>query len=62
MKLERDRTIRYMAELTEKPMNVIVNWFTLLIVFVFDPLAIAMVIALNKLIGRKDERYRTILF
>ena len=46
--------LRYMAELTEKPMNVIVNWFTLLIVFVFDPLAIAMVIALNKLIGRHD--------
>ena len=47
--------LRYMAELTEKPMNVIVNWFTLLIVFVFDPLAIAMVIALNKLLGRKDD-------
>ena len=47
--------LRYMAELTEKPMNVIVNWFTLLIVFVFDPLAIAMVIALNKLLGRHDE-------
>ena len=29
--------------------------FTLLIVFVFDPLAIAMVIALNKLLGRKDD-------
>ena len=47
--------LRYMAELTQKPMNVIVNWFTLLIVFVFDPLAIAMVIALNKLIGRHDD-------
>jgi len=47
--------LRYMAELTKKPMNVIVNWFTLLIVFVFDPLAIAMVIALNKLIGRHDD-------
>ena len=47
--------LRYMAELTQKPMNVIVNWFTLLIVFVFDPLAIAMVIALNKLLGRHDE-------
>jgi len=46
--------LRYMAQLTQKPMDVIVNWFTLLIVFVFDPLAIAMVIALNKLIGRKD--------
>tara|TARA_B100001564_G_scaffold204969_2_gene172488 strand:+ start:1061 stop:2182 length:1122 start_codon:yes stop_codon:yes gene_type:complete len=47
--------LRYMAELTGKPMNQIVNWFTLLIVFVFDPLAIAMVIALNKLIGRNKN-------
>ena len=36
-------------------MDVIVNWFTLLIVFVFDPMAIAMVIAVNKYIGRKEE-------
>ena len=42
-------------------MNVIVNWFTLLIVFVFD-LAIAMVIALNKLIGRHDDNDTAILF
>ena len=53
--------LRYMAELTGKPMNIIVNWFTLLIVFVFDPLAIAMVIALNKLIGRnKNGNHRHI--
>ena len=53
--------LRYMAELTGKPMNIIVNWFTLWIVFVFDPLAIAMVIALNKLIGRnKNGNHRHI--
>jgi len=46
--------LRYMAEITNKPMGVIVNWFTLLIVFVFDPLAISMVIALNKLINKDD--------
>src|SRR6056300_952324 len=46
--------LRYMAEITGKSMGVIVNWFTLLIVFVFDPLAISMVIALNKLLN-KDE-------
>ena len=48
--------LRYMAEITGKPMNVIVNWFTLLIVFVFDPLAISMVIALNKLTNKDDDR------
>jgi len=47
--------LRYMAEITGKPMSVIVNWFTLLIVFVFDPLAIAMVIALNKLSKKEDD-------
>lgn len=47
--------LRYMSEITNKPMGVIVNWFTLLIVFVFDPMAIAMVIALNKFIGRDED-------
>jgi len=46
--------LRYMAEITGKSMGVIVNWFTLLIVFVFDPLAISMVIALNKLLNKDD--------
>ena len=36
-----------MAELTGQPMEKIVNWFMLLIIFVFDPLAIAMVVAAN---------------
>ena len=47
--------LRYMADITGKPMGVIVNWFTLMIVCVFDPLAIAMVLAVNKFIGRKEE-------
>ena len=36
-----------MAEITGKPMETVVNWFMLLIIFVFDPLAIAMVVAAN---------------
>ena len=43
--------LRYLAKITGKSMDEIVNWFTLLIVFVFDPLAVAMVIAINKYIG-----------
>jgi hypothetical protein len=39
--------LKYMAKLTGQPMENIVNWFMLLIIFVFDPLAIAMVIAAN---------------
>ena len=44
-----------MAELTGKPMEKIVNWFMLLIIFVFDPLAIALVVAANMALGYKPE-------
>jgi len=51
--------LKYMAELTNKPMEQIVNWFMLLIIFVFDPLAIALVIAANmafaKITTEKEE-------
>tara|TARA_R110000823_G_scaffold216441_15_gene346042 strand:- start:5131 stop:6267 length:1137 start_codon:yes stop_codon:yes gene_type:complete len=39
--------LKYLAETTGKDMGQVVNWFLLLIVFVFDPLAIAMVVAAN---------------
>tara|TARA_R110001592_G_scaffold6257_3_gene33694 strand:- start:1183 stop:2304 length:1122 start_codon:yes stop_codon:yes gene_type:complete len=39
--------LKYMAQLTNQPMATIVNWFMVLIIFVFDPLAIAMVVAAN---------------
>ena len=39
--------LKYLAETTGYPMNQVVNWFLLLIIFVFDPLAIAMVVAAN---------------
>lgn len=39
--------LKYMAEITGKPMSSIVNWFALLIIFVFDPLAVTLVIAFN---------------
>lgn len=39
--------LKYLAETTGQPMNKVVNWFLLLIIFVFDPLAIALVIAAN---------------
>ena len=39
--------LKYMATLTGQPMEKVVNWFMLLIIFVFDPLAIAMVVAAN---------------
>ena len=39
--------LKYISALTEKPMDEVVNWFLLLIIFVFDPLAIAMIVAMN---------------
>ena len=39
--------LKYLAETTGKPMGQVVNWFLLLIIFVFDPLAIALVVAAN---------------
>ena len=54
--------LRYLSKITGKSMDVIVNWFTLLIVFVFDPLAVAMVIAINKYIGgNKEDEVESIL-
>ena len=39
--------LKYIAKLTGYPMDKIINWFLLVIIFVFDPLAIALVIAAN---------------
>ena len=39
--------LKYLSETTGYPMNEVVNWFLLLIIFVFDPLAIALVVASN---------------
>ena len=39
--------LKYLSGLTGKPMDQIINWLLLVIIFVFDPLAIALVIAAN---------------
>ena len=39
--------LKYLSNLTGKPMDKIINWFLLIIIFVFDPLAISLVIAAN---------------
>ena len=52
--------LKFIAEATGKPMNTIVNWFALFIVFVFDPLAVTLVIAFNTAMkvdkGDKDKK------
>ena len=39
--------LKYLSGLTGTPMNKIINWLLLTIIFVFDPLAIALVVAAN---------------
>ena len=39
--------LKYLSGLTDKPMDQIINWLLLTIIFVFDPLAIALVVAAN---------------
>jgi hypothetical protein len=39
--------LKYIAKLTGTAMDKIINWFLMVIIFVFDPLAISLVIAAN---------------
>ena len=48
--------LKYLSELTKVPMNKIVNWLLLVIIFVFDPLAISLVIAANFAFGRLKNK------
>jgi flagellar biosynthesis/type III secretory pathway chaperone len=47
--------LKYIAELTDTPMANIVNYLILLLVFVFDPLAVALVLATNKVFELQGE-------
>ena len=40
--------LKYISELTNTPMNNVVNYLILLLIFVFDPLAIALILMANK--------------
>ena len=48
--------LKYLAETTGQPMGQVVNWFLLLIIFVFDPLAIALVVAANMAFAQIKKR------
>jgi hypothetical protein len=39
--------LKYISKLSEVSMDKIINWFILIIIFVFDPLAISLVVAAN---------------
>jgi len=47
--------LKYISELTNTPMSNVVNILMLIIIFVFDPLAISLVVAANFAFGRLRE-------
>jgi len=47
--------IKYVAQQVNQSVDRVVNWFILLFIFVFDPLAIMLLIAANRLFKPKDE-------
>ena len=52
--------LQYLSGLLDRPMDEIINWFILIIIFVFDPLAVALVIAFNNALkvdkGKDDKK------
>ena len=52
--------LQYLSGLLNKPMDQIINWFILIIIFVFDPLAVALVVAFNNAVkvdkGEEDKK------
>ena len=48
-------TLKYVAKAFGVDMDTVVKWFTLAIVLVFDPLAVALILAYNSLIEKKSN-------
>ncbi len=46
--------IKYVAQRVNQSVDSVVNWFILLFIFVFDPLAVMLLIAANRLFETKD--------
>ena len=48
--------LKYLSELLDKPMDEIVNWFILIFIFVFDPLAIVLLVSANRAFDIVNEK------
>lgn len=46
----------YLSRITGVPMDIVVNWFILILVIVFDPLAVSLVIAANHLSFKEKQK------
>jgi hypothetical protein len=54
-------TLKFVAQLFNVDVSVIVKWFTLIIVLVFDPLAVALVLAYNNAILKKNKKEKILI-
>ena len=48
--------LKYVAKITKKDTDVVVNWFILLFIFVFDPLAVMLLVSANKALRVKKQK------
>lgn len=47
--------LKYIAKITNKSIDVVVNWFILALMLVFDPLAVSLVVGANIIFSKKKE-------
>lgn len=45
--------LKYISKITGKPMDIIVNWLIIMLILVFDPLAIILLISANKILYKE---------
>ncbi len=50
--------LKYMSNVVGSPMENIINWFIMMIIFVFDPLAILLIILANNVYDKSIEAYK----
>jgi hypothetical protein len=50
-------TIKYVAKMFDVTIDEVVKWFTLAIVFVFDPLAVSLILAYNSIVFKPRKRF-----
>ena len=48
-------TLKFVSQLFNKDVSTIVKWFTIIIVFVFDPLAVCLVLAYGNIVNNKKQ-------
>lgn len=54
-------TFKFVAGAVDKPLDTVVTWFIAVIMSVFDPLAVALILAVNVVIGRKSVKKKLII-